>query len=364
MKKKIFIITGEESGDKLASLVFSKTNTQDYEFKAIGGQNLKNMGIPILFDNKDITYFGITDVILNIFKIFRKINFTVTQCVRFKPDLIFSVDCPDFSFRVIERVKRKINTKAYHFVAPTIWSWRERRAIKIKKIIDHIFLLFPFEKKYFDKYRINNSFVGHPFFLKFEKSDNSKKNANMISICPGSRKSEITKMLPILIKVIKKLDKNYTYHFPSTSQTYQYLEKNLKQYDFKYIISTNEKDKNYNFSKSILTIAKSGTISLDVCKNFSPLITIYKMSLLNYLLIKPFVKVKYVNIVNIIANKEVIPELIQFDCTVKKISNLANKFLSNKELLNKNVEDYIKAIGSFSNMTTDEKILNYIKKNI
>ena len=186
----------------------------------------------------------------------------------------------------------------------------------------------------------------------------------MISICPGSRKSEIIKMLPILIKVIKKLDKNYTYHFPTTSQTYEYLEENLKQYDFKYIISTNEKDKNYNFSKSILTIAKSGTISLDVCKNFSPLITIYKMSLLNYLLIKPFVKVKYVNIVNIIANKEVIPELIQFDCTVEKISNLANKFLTNKELLNKNVEDYIKAISSFSNMTTDEKILNYIKKNI
>ena len=171
-------------------------------------------------------------------------------------------------------------------------------------------------------------------------------------------------MLPILIKVIKKLDKNYIYHFPSTSQTYGYLEKNLKQYDFKYIISTNEKDKNYNFSKSVLTIAKSGTISLDVCKNFSPLITIYKMSLLNYLLIKPFVKVKYINIVNIIANKEVIPELIQFDCTVEKISKLANKFLSDKQLLNKNVEDYIKTISSFSNMTTDDKILNYIKKNI
>ena len=97
-------------------------------------------------------------------------------------------------------------------------------------------------------------------------------------------------------------------------------------------------------------------------KIFSPLITIYKMSLLNYLLIKPFVKVKYVNIVNIIANKEVIPELIQFDCTVEKISNLANKFLSNKELLNKNVEDYIKAISSFSNMTTDEKNTKLYKK--
>ena len=171
-------------------------------------------------------------------------------------------------------------------------------------------------------------------------------------------------MLPILIKVIKNLDKGYTYHFPSTIQTYNYLEKNLKKHDFKYIISTNDKDKNYNFSKSILTIAKSGTISLDVCKNFSPLITIYRMSLLNYLLIKPFVKVKYVNIVNIIANKEIIPELIQFDCAVKKISNLANKFLTNKELLNKNVEDYMKTISSFANMTTDEKILNFIKKNI
>ena len=364
MKKKIFIITGEESGDKLASIIFSRLDITNYEIKAIGGENLKNLNFPIIFDNKKITFFGITAVIKNIFKIINIINYTANQCIKFKPDLIFSVDCPDFSFRVIEKVKKKIKTKAYHFVAPTIWSWREKRALKIKKIIDHIFLLFPFEKYYFDKYNISNSFVGHPYFLNYNNNYQNSSNDNIITICPGSRKSELNQMLPILIRVIKKINKNYVFHFPATSQTFEYLNNVLKKQNFKFVLSQNEQDKSRYIKDSIISIAKSGTISLDICKNMCPLITIYKMTNLNYLLIKPFVKVKFVNIINIIAGKEIIPELIQFDCTVDKISSLVLKYLENKNLRTKNVQNYLNIINQFANKNTDTKIIEYLQKNL
>lgn len=365
MKKKIFIITGEESSDKLASIIFSSLDKKNYEIKAIGGENLKNLNFPIIFDNKKITFFGITDVIKNIFKIINLINYTVNECIKFKPDLIFSVDCPDFSFRVIEKVKKKIKTKAYHFVAPTIWSWRENRALKIKKIIDHIFLLFPFERYYFDKYNISNSFVGHPYFLNYKNNYNqSNLKGDIITLCPGSRKSELNEMLPILIEVIKKINKDYTFHFPATSQTFDYLNNILKKQKFKFVLSQNEEERSKYIRDSIISVAKSGTISLDICKNMCPLITIYKMTNLNYFLIKPFVKVKFVNIINIIAGKEIIPELIQYDCTADKISSLVLKYLENKNLRLNNVENYSNIISQFANKGTDIKIIKFLQKNL
>jgi Lipid A disaccharide synthetase len=163
--KKIFVLTGEPSGDKLASTVISKlqsTNTE-IEYLSVGGVNLKKLGISSIFDLKDITYLGFTSVIFNIFKIRNKINQTVDEIIKFNPDILFSVDSPDFTLRVAEKVKKiNKNIKTIHYVAPQVWIWRKNRVKKIKNFIDHILLLFDFEKKYFEKENIKNTFVGHP----------------------------------------------------------------------------------------------------------------------------------------------------------------------------------------------------------
>ena len=151
--KKIFIITGEPSGDKLASTVISKLKIQspDIEYLSVGGANIKKLGIQSIFDLKDITYLGFTSVLFNIFKIRKKINKTVDEIIKFNPDILFSVDSPDFTFRVAEKVKKiNDNIKTIHYVAPQVWIWRKNRVKKIKNFIDHILLLFNFEKKYFD----------------------------------------------------------------------------------------------------------------------------------------------------------------------------------------------------------------------
>ena len=170
--KKIFILTGEPSGDKLASKVISKLMqyNSDIEYSCVGGSNLNSLGIKSIFDLKEITFMGFTSVFLNIFKIKNKINKTVDEIIKFRPDILFSVDSPDFTLRVAERVK-KINNKikTIHYVAPQVWIWREGRVKKFKKFIDHFLLLFNFEKKYFDKENILNTFVGHPLLKIIKK---------------------------------------------------------------------------------------------------------------------------------------------------------------------------------------------------
>jgi lipid-A-disaccharide synthase len=234
--KKIFILTGEPSGDKLASTVISKLMIQNpnVEYLSVGGSNIKNLGIQSIFDLKDITYLGFTSVILNIFKIRNRINKTVDEIIRFNPDILFSVDSPDFTLRVAERVKKiNNNIKTIHYVAPQVWVWRKNRVKKIKKFIDHILLLFNFEKEYFDKENIKNTFVGHPLI---EKNDNVKtvlndlisKDKKIISIFPGSRKSETNVLLPILLDFVKLMNNKeniYSFVFHATEDNKDFIFK-------------------------------------------------------------------------------------------------------------------------------------------
>jgi lipid-A-disaccharide synthase len=238
--KKIFILTGEASGDKLASKVISnlKTINTNIEYLSVGGENLKKIGINTIYDLKEITYLGFTSVFLNIFKIKKKINETVKAIEDFDPDILFTVDSPDFTLRVAERVKRdNPKIKTIHYVAPQVWVWREGRTKKIKKFIDHILLLFNFEKSFFDKENISNEFVGHPLLENtFERGIDInqiiEKNNALISIFPGSRKSELEVLTPILIDFIKLMNekyKDFTFVFHSTKEYSEFTQDIIKK---------------------------------------------------------------------------------------------------------------------------------------
>jgi lipid-A-disaccharide synthase len=365
--KKIFIITGESSGDKIGSLVIKKIKEKnlDIQFLAIGGENIKSEKIDCIFDIKDIAYMGFIDVLKNIFSIKAKINFTIKKILEFTPDVIFSIDSPDFSFRILSKVKninRKI--KIIHLVAPQVWAWRENRKKLLYKFIDHLLLLFPFEKKYFEGF-IRNSFVGHPFFdfsvFKINKLEN--KNKKYFTLCPGSRNAEIKIFMPIFIEVIKKinLNSNFTFHIPTSENNKNLINDYFQKSKIdNFIITVNEKDKNSYIKDSILTISKSGTITLDICKNQCPLIVVYKTSWFNYLLIKPFVKTKFGNILNIIAQKQIIPELIQEKCNSDQIYKKAKEFVDDDLLRKNQVHEYTKILETLIVPDCLDKISNYI----
>ena len=238
--KKIFILTGEPSGDRLASAVVTKLKSQNpkIDYLSVGGTHIKKLGIETIFDLKEITYLGFTSVLLDIFNIKKKINKTVEEIIKFNPDILFSVDSPDFTLRVAEKVKKiNNNIKTIHYVAPQVWVWRKNRVKKIKKFIDHILLLFNFEKKYFDDENIQNTFVGHPLIeneLKGKAAiDNLiSKNNKIISIFPGSRKSETSVLLPILLNFIKLMNKknhSYSYVFHATDESKEFIVNQVKK---------------------------------------------------------------------------------------------------------------------------------------
>ena len=208
--KKIFILTGEPSGDKLASTIISKLNQKhsNIDYLSVGGSHLDKVGIKSIYDLKEVTFIGFTSVIFNLLKIRNKIKETVNKIIEFNPDILLSVDSPDFTLRVAEKVKKiNPNIKTIHYVAPQVWVWREGRIKKFKKFLDHVLLLFNFEKKYFDKEKINSTFVGHPLLenKKNFKTDLSyliKTDKKLISLFAGSRSSEILILLPILLDFI------------------------------------------------------------------------------------------------------------------------------------------------------------------
>ncbi len=349
--KKIFILTGEASGDKLASeVIFNlKKINPNIDYLSVGGENLKKLGVNSIYDLKEITYLGFTKVILNIFKIKKKINETVKAINEFQPDILFTVDSPDFTLRVAERVKKNNpKIKTIHYVAPQVWVWREGRVKTIKKFVDHILLLFNFEKPYFDKENVSNQFVGHPLLEK--KIENApyinqslEKNKSIISIFAGSRKSEITVLAPVLVSFIKLMNKkynNFTFVFHSTKEYSDLIKSYLKEEDLKNCeVISDSKIKNHILNKSVFAVAKSGTVSLEICNAKIPSIILYKMSLINFLIVRILVKTKFANIINIAAKKEIIPELLQSNCNSKKIFENVSNYLDNPEKIDEQVKN-------------------------
>ena len=375
--KKIFILTGEPSGDKLASTVIAKLKNKNSEIKylSVGGFHLKKLDITSIYDLKDITYLGFTSVILNIFKIRKKINQAVEEIIKFDPDVLFSVDSPDFTLRVAEKVKMiKKNIKTIHYVAPQVWIWRKNRVKKIKKFIDHILLLFNFEKKYFDEENIKNTFVGHPLI---ETKNNPKtliedlipNDKKIISLFPGSRKSETLVLLPILISFIElmnKKHKDYFFYFHATEENKNSILDIIKQKNIENIdVISEENIKTVVLSKSIFAVSKSGTISLQICNANIPSIIIYKLSFINFMIFKMLVNVKFANIINIINNREIIPELLQNECNAQEIYKTVIYFLKNPDLIKKQLAECNKTLDGIRSKTSssDESstvLFNYL----
>ncbi len=362
--KKIFILTGEPSGDKLASKVISKLqkNNPNIEYSCVGGTHLNSLGIKSIYDLKEITYIGFTSVFLNIFKIKNKINKTVEEIIKFNPDILFSVDSPDFTLRVAEKVKKLNNEiKTVHYVAPQVWVWREDRVKKFKKFLDHILLLFDFEKKYFDKENIPNTFVGHPLLEhetknKIDLSGIISNDKKIISLFSGSRSSEVNLLLPILIDFINMMNAkfdNFTFVFHATDENKNLISEKINYINLKNVeVISDENIKKQILNKSTFAVSKSGTVSLEICNAKVPSIIIYKMNFLNFLIVRMLVKIKFANIINIINDKEIIPELIQKECNAKEIYNSVVYFLKNPELMKKQINDYEETLTKIRSKTS------------
>ena len=374
--KKIFVLTGEPSGDKLASKVIAqlKRSRSDIEYLSVGGEHLKALEIKSLYDLSEVTYLGFTKVLFNIFKIKKKISETVDKIIEFNPEIIFSVDSPDFTLRISKNVKRiKPNIKIIHFVSPKVYVWRKGRVKKLKSFLDHILLLFPFEKKYYDEENIKSTFTGHPLLEsntkdKIDINQIINKEKKIFSIYPGSRFPEVNTLLPILFNFIKLMNerhKDILFIFHCTSEYSQLIKNLLLKVELKNCeVISDDKIKSEILKKSIFAVAKSGTVSLEICNFKIPSVIIYKMNSLNFFIVKSLVKVKFANIINIAANKEIIPELLQSKCNSKNIFNTVNVLLNDKNSLNEQVMKTQEIIDKFRTNKSSEIASSVLLNNL
>ena len=374
--KKIFVLTGEPSGDKLASkvIVKLKNSRSDIEYLSVGGEHLKALDIKSLYNLKDVTYLGFTRVLLNVFKIKSKINETVKEILKFKPDILFSVDSPDFTLRVSREAKRlRPNIKTIHFVSPKVYVWRKNRIKKFKSYLDHILLLFPFEKKYYDEENIKSTFTGHPLLEKnkedkIDLSNILKEKKKIFSIYPGSRLTEINTLLPVLfdfIKLMNERHKDILFVLHSTSAYNKLINNLLSKESLKNCeVVSDEKIKSELLKQSIFAVAKSGTVSLEICNFKIPSVIIYKMNSFNFFIIKLLVKVKFANIINIASNEEIIPELLQSKCNSKNIFNTVNHLLENKKSLNDQIMKTQEIINKFRTNKSSEIASSVLINNL
>ena len=369
--KKIFIIAGEKSGDLLASKIvknLTKIN-KNLELLGIAGEHLQNAGVKTIFPQEELSIMGFVEIIPKIPHILKRIHETVTTIEKWKPDIVITVDSPDFCFRVAKKLKKNgFGKKLIHIVAPTVWAYREKRAKKISKIYDKLLVLYPFEPPYFEKYGLETKFIGHPLVydkpnlptekIIFEKYNLSNKQ-KIITLTMGSRTKEIEILAPIYLEAINqsKLPKNTIFVIASFEKYQEYFTKWQEKLKYPTLFITDEKEKYFFYKNSYFIIAKSGTNNLEIAKYKTPFVICYKINLITYLILKTMVKTKLVNLINILAKKEIIPELIQYKCTAKNIKQHLEESLNNPKNLSNRLEKQNKFIDKFINKTQDPTVL-------
>lgn len=357
-KKTIFIIAGEISGDQLGGILLKKlkTSNNSLHFYGIGGKNLLELGLKPIFSMEKISLMGLIEVLPKIPELLSLIKFTVNKIIDIKPDLIITIDAPGFNFRILKKLKQlNVNIPNIHIVAPTVWAWKANRAKKIASYVDNLFVLYPFEKKYFIPYLINTYFIGHPLVETINKSKNilNKSKKKYISIFPGSRKNEINFHLDLILNSLLEYNAKFTFVIVAVETQLSLVENISEKYKNKLeidiVLNTR---KEIIFNKSFLAIAVSGTITLELALHKVPFITVYKLNFLSYFLLKNIVFAKYITLVNIIFDKPIVPELIQSQFNQDNIKNKLN-FLIKDE---KGAKLQLKKFGNLENMLKNKNV--------
>ena len=340
---KIFIIAGEDSGDKLGSAIIDglrEVTDVPPKFVGIGGNGMISRGLESIFPMSELSVMGFVEIASKYKSLKKRLNQTISSILDEKPDILLTIDAQEFCFRVAKKVKLlNKNIAVAHYVAPTVWAWRSNRAKQISNFIDQILALFPFEPRYFHDVGVRCDFVGHPIVsetLADEESVTEFKKAYSLTdepviLClPGSRKSEIDRLMPVFGETLEKFSNalpNARFILPSTPDVYEYSKIFLDYMPKDIIFLTPEKFgvekylefKKASFKLSQLALAASGTVSLELAANNTPMVIGYDMNFLSRKIIGLMLKIDTVNLVNLVTGNRNIPECIGSNFNSEKL---------------------------------------------
>ncbi|WP_291128262.1 lipid-A-disaccharide synthase [Flavobacterium sp. UBA7682] len=369
---KYYIIAGEASGDLHGSNLMKALYKEDEsaEIRFWGGDLMQSVGGTLVKHYKELAFMGFTEVVMNLKTILNNIKFCKADIEKFNPDVIIFIDYPGFNMRIAKWAKER-GIKTHYYIAPQIWAWKENRIKAVKRDFDKLFVILPFEKDFFEvKHHFKVDFVGHPLIdaihnrvktdeVTFRK-DNNLDDKPIIAILPGSRKQEISKMLSVMLSIVNDFSDYQFVIAGAPSQDYHFYEQFLTNKNVKFI-----SNKTYD----LLSVAKaalvtSGTATLETALFKVPEVVCYKGGFISYQIAKRIITLKYISLVNLIMDEEVVTELIQDKFNTKNLKKELSKLLNEehrKSLLEKYNQLETKLGGIGASEKTAKFIINDLK---
>ena len=327
-KKRIFIIAGEVSGDVLGGHIMS--HAESAEFVGIGGENMQRAGLQSLFPMSDLSVMGIVEVVAHAKTLTKRIKQTVNAILEYQPDLVLTIDSPGFAKSVIKQIRNSNAGKSliangmrfHHVVAPQVWAWRSGRAKKYAKMFDKLYAFFDFEIPYFTKYGLDTVAVGHPIADGLIGKYKSKHTEKIITLIPGSRLSEVKRLLPLMRDIIDRLVRNgyskYRFVIPTVETTVGYIGQEIKKWPVKPDLIPSS-DRYDLYAKTYIAIAASGTVSAELAMLHVPTVVVYKMNPITMWIGRRLIRIKWVSLVNILLNRGVYPECLGGDANAETV---------------------------------------------
>ena len=330
----VYVIAGEPSGDLLGHRLIEAIKAEagaDVKFSGVGGSQMQSAGLTSLFAMQDLTVMGLTEVLPRIPKLLGRIKQTVADIRAKRPDIVVTIDAPDFCLRVAKKIKGD-GIPVAHYVAPSVWAWRPGRANKIAQIVDHVMCLLPFEPPYFERAGLSATFVGHSILesgadngdgTAFREHHGITEQETVLLVLPGSRMSEVTRLLCVFGEAVKLTSQSLgpiRVVIPTLSNVADFVKSNTRNWP-NVIISTDENEKYDAFAAADMALAASGTVSLELAMAKVPSVIGYRLAPITAFVARRLVKAKYASIVNLVLDRMAIPEFIQDACTADNLAN-------------------------------------------
>ncbi|MEY2868712.1 MAG: hypothetical protein RIR01_1172 [Bacteroidota bacterium] len=365
---KYYIIAGEASGDlhgsNLMKALLKKDNNAEIRFW--GGDLMQAVGGTLVKHYRELAFMGFVEVLFNLKTILNNIKICKEDILKFQPDAIIFIDYPGFNMRIAKWAKEN-GIKTHYYISPQIWAWKENRIKAIKRDVDKMYVILPFEKNFYeDKHHYPVEFVGHPLIDAIQnqksieaavfKAENNLDEKPVIALLPGSRKQEITKMLSVMLSVVDDFPDYQFVIAGAPSQEFAFYETFITNKNIKFI-----SNKTYNLLKiAHAALVTSGTATLETALFKVPEVVCYKGNSISYQIAKRIITLKYISLVNLIMDEEVVTELIQDDCNTKNIKKELTKILDpeyRKKLLAKYDELEQKLGGAGASEKTAQLII-------
>ncbi|MGH6944783.1 MAG: lipid-A-disaccharide synthase [Geminicoccaceae bacterium] len=356
---RIFMLAGEPSGDVLGSRLMRALREQSGDrlrFFGVGGPRMAEQGLTSLFPMDELSLMGFTEVLPHLPHLLGRMRQSVGEIKRQRPDAVVTIDSPGFALRLQRRLARLPLTRV-HYVAPQIWAWREQRAARLARDLDHLLALLPFEPPFFERFGVPCSFVGHPIIeevarpgdgARFRARYDIPTNAPLLCLLPGSRELEVKRHLPVLERAVMLLWRRFPrlrVILPTLGGLAPVVHDLMRPWKVPVVILEERSERFDGYAASWLAIAASGTVSLEVALAGLPLITIYRTGPLTAWLVRRLIRVPHVNLVNLILDRPVVPELLQEDCDPERIAAAAARLIEDDRLRQDQVAALAEAVA-------------------